>query len=545
MNRLILISKYFVKSSLSGMFKGGKSNAIRTAILMALLILIMSAPFGFMVIALYDPLKQLNQEGMLLSTIYLAGTAIIFFFGIFTILNVFYFSDDIQDFLPMPFKSGEIIFGKFLAAFIDMVLYSIVLIIPLIIFGICSGGGVLYYLYMIISLILITVTPLVLASIVCLLVMRVVPLTKHKDAVRVVTGCLALVLAVVFNVFIQGNSNSNTSDTDYIVQLISKGDNSVMQAINGFLVINKFSANALLNSGSIQGLLNIIVAIIIGIGLFAVYYILGSKLYLKSVIGMSETYSKRQNIFESNKSKDISKVNSPRKALILKDIKTIFRTPQFFINCVAMLIYMPAIFGVIFMSNGAIDKLKDMISQGSQWYGLVIAIVFLGTSLFISNGGAATTCLSREGKDFKVSRYIPIDYNIQLQSKLISVLIINSFSIVIMAILLAILNVSRIVFILGLIVSASTIILVSLFGMYFDFKSPNLEWEDEKEMFKKNYMPVITLFIMLIVGGIYIGVSFLIKNYFLIFVIIIAINIIASIVFYSKIKKLAEEIYSN
>ena len=292
MNRLILISKYFIKSSLAGMFKGGKTNAIKTSILMVFFILIMSAPFGFMVGALYDPLKQLGQEGMLLSTIYLSGTAIMFFFGIFTILNVFYFSDDIQDFLPMPFKSGELVLGKFLAAFVDMALYSVVLIIPLIIFGICSGGGILYYLYMLISLILVTVTPLVVSSILCLLVMRVVPLTKHKDAIKVVAGCLGLVFAVVLNVMIQGNSNDGTNDVDYMVQLISKGDNSVMQAINGFLVINKFSANALLNSYNIKGLLNIIVAILISIGLFMVYYMLGSKLYLKSVVGMSETYSK-------------------------------------------------------------------------------------------------------------------------------------------------------------------------------------------------------------------------------------------------------------
>ena len=91
------------------MFKGDKYNALKTTIFMLVFIILMSSPFALMVSALYEPLKGVGQEGILLSMIYLAGTAIMLFFGIFTILNIFYFSEDIQDFLPLPFKSGEIL----------------------------------------------------------------------------------------------------------------------------------------------------------------------------------------------------------------------------------------------------------------------------------------------------------------------------------------------------------------------------------------------------------------------------------------------------
>lgn len=544
MNRLVLLSKYFIKNSLESMFKGDKYNALKTTIFMLVFIILMSSPFALMVSALYEPLKGVGQEGILLSMIYLAGTAIMLFFGIFTILNIFYFSEDIQDFLPLPFKSGEIVIGKFIAAFTDMVIYSTLLIIPLITFGICSGSGILYYVYVVISILLVTVVPLILASIICLLIMRVVPLTKHKDAVKLVTGCLSLVLVVGLNVFLQGNANDESSHTDYMVQLMSKGDNSIMQSINGFFIVNKLCANSLLNSNNLQGLLNIILAILISILLVVIYYVLGNKLYLKSVIGMSETYSKRKNVLNEG-SKGNLIANSPRKALVKKDLKIIFRTPQFFINCVAMLIYMPAIFIVLFVSNGSISKLSEFVSASSERYGFVIAIVFLATSLFICSAGTSYSSISREGKDFKVSKYIPIGYKIQVQSKLITSLLINSLGLIIIIGLLVWLKINILLFILSAIISASTIILVSLFGMYTDFKSPNLDWEDEKQMFKGNYVPAVIAILLMVIGGIYIVMSLFIKNYFLIFLIIFAVNIIASNIFYKKINKLAKNIYSN
>ena len=169
----------------------------------------------------------------------------------------------------------------------------------------------------------------------------------------------------------------------------------------------------------------------------------------------------------------------------------------------------------------------------------------MATGLFISKGGTATTCISREGKDFKVSKYIPIDYSIQLKSKFITVFIINFFSLIVIGAVLIILKASPLLFVLSLIVVASTTILISFLGMYWDFRSPNLEWEDERQMFKKNYMPVITLFLMMIVGGIYIGISFVIKKYLVIFLLIIIINTIISTALYKKIRKLAQDIYSN
>ena len=76
MNRLVLLSKYFIKNSLESMFKGDKYNALKTTIFMLVFIILMSSPFALMVSALYEPLKGVGQEGILLSMLYLAGTAI-------------------------------------------------------------------------------------------------------------------------------------------------------------------------------------------------------------------------------------------------------------------------------------------------------------------------------------------------------------------------------------------------------------------------------------------------------------------------------------
>lgn len=545
MNRRKALTRYLVRSSFEGMFSGKKSKLPKTIFTMVLVIFLMSFPFMAMVFGLYEPFKAVGQEGMLLSLLYFSGSTVILLFGIFTILNIFYFSNDIEVFLPMPFKSTDIIAGKFLAAIINMCVYSSVLILPLIAYGIMSKGNILYYIYMIISLMLVIVFPLIIASLICTLMMRLVPLTKHKDAFKMITGCLALVLVVLFNVFMQKISASHAS-AEQMASMLAEGNNSGIKYISGFFIVNRFSSEALINCSNINGLINILVAIIISIGLFIVYYILGSKMYLKSIIGLSETYSKRKSSLADEKTSKKLKTNSPIKAIVLKDLKVLLRTPQFFINCIAMLIYVPAIFIVCFFTNGTMDWITKLLtSSDPKSCAMAVAIIFLATSLFVSGGRTASTSLSREGKDFMVSMYIPIDYKIQVNAKIITTLLINCFVVIVMAILLIALKVNVFITILSILVSASTVFVISLSGMYFDFRSPNLNWEDEKQMFKGDYVPMVTFFVMFLIGGAFIGLSFLIRNYVIISIVIILVNIIFSFIFYKKINKAADKIYNN
>ena len=543
MNRLKIITKYFIKNALEEMFASSKMKPVFIVVLMIFVVSMISMPFTLMIGEGYKSFHSMGQEGVLLAILLSVGATVAFLFGIYTIMNVFYFSDDIEVLLPLPFKSSEIVFGKFTAVLINMYIYTSMLVLPLIVYGVVSGASFIYYLYAIIVLIITPILPMILASLVCMALMRFTSLSKHKDAFKMFTGCLSLILIVAFNFFTSNSGRNMTSEQ--MLQKFSKGNNNMMDMMTGIFITNKFSSYGLLYNNEIKGLLYIMLSLILSIIIFITYYYIGGKLYLKGIIGISESYSKRENILENGKANNLIKVNSPIKALVKRDIKVVLRTPQFFINCIAMIVYMPAILGVAMLSRGQLSKFRSLLNNGTGWYGIAIAISFIVGALCIMCGGAGLTALSREGKDFIVSKYIPVSYKTQLHSKILSSLCINELGAAIVTLVLILVGASPILLLLGIISSIGSIALITLFGMYIDFRSPKLDWENERAMFKNNYMPLLIMLIVFLLGIILVIAAIFLKNYIIIFSISIVIVIIGSWILYRGLVKLAYKVYNG
>ena len=543
MSRLRIITKYFMKNALEEMFASSKMKPVFIVILMIFLSSLISMPFTVMVGEGYGSFYSMGQEGVLLAIILSVGATVSFLFGIYTIMNVFYFSEDIEVILPLPFKSSEIVFGKFIAVLLNMYIYTTMIVLPLIVYGIVSKASFIYYLYAIIVFIIMPILPMILASLICMVLMRFTSLSKHKDAFRMFTGCASLLLIIVFNFFTSGSGRHMTQTQ--LLQKFSEGNNNIMDMMTGIFITSKFSSYGLLYNKELKGLLFILLALLISILIFIVYYNIGGQLYLKGIIGISESYSKRENILENGKANKLININSPLKALVKKDIKIIMRTPQFFINCVAMIFYMPAIIGVAMLSGGQLSEFRTLLSRGTEWYAIAIVIAFIGGSACVMTGGAGATALSREGKDFIVSKYIPVCYKTQLYSKIISSLYINELGAVIVALILILVGASPILFLLGTIASIGSIGLITLFSLYIDFRSPKLNWENERAMFKKNYMPLLIMLIVFLLGALLVIAAIILKNYIIIFGISMAIVLVGSIILYKSLVKHAYKVYNE
>ena len=73
------------------------------------------------------------------------------------------------------------------------ILYAGFLVLPLIAYGIASKAGLVYYIYAFVALLITPILPMILASIICMFLMRFTSLSKHKDAFRMLCGTLMLV----------------------------------------------------------------------------------------------------------------------------------------------------------------------------------------------------------------------------------------------------------------------------------------------------------------------------------------------------------------
>lgn len=544
MSRLKLITKYFVRNALEEGFGGKKSKSwILIALGIIFIMACFSAPFITMVLAAYDGFKALGQEGYLISLVLTSGSMVVLFFGIFTILNVFCFSDDVEQVLPLPFKSSEVIFGKFMALMIQIYMYGLIIVFPLIAYGIASKAGIIFYLYLLIAFLIIPIMPTVIGTILCMIFMKFTNLSKHKDAFRMFSGVLMLVLVVAFNIYTQNSKGMESEES--IKALINQGDNSLMSAIGNVFFTVQLCAKGLLYASEFKGFEYIAAALIISLCLFGIFYIIGGNIYNKSIMGGLETYSKREDILESNKADKFVKTNSQVKALVFKDLKVMIRTPQFFLNSIAILIYMPAIFGVAFFSGGALSDIQKNFFQDSSLYGYILAGIFGFSLLTVCGGGAALTAVSREGKDFMVSKYIPVSPKDHLKSKIILSLAVNEFVALILVIIMAVIKMPLGLFILSAIVSILSVGVVAIAELYLDYRSPKLEWDSERDIFKKNFLPLIIMVLAFLFAGITAGLNFIVKNYIIVFLAITVIMSALIPLFYTKLVKAAYKLYEE
>ncbi len=539
MSRYGTLTKYFLKSALGEMFNSSKIKASVSAVLMISVILLISLPFAGGVVAMYPTLKLINQEGMIIATLLNAGMLMIFFFGIYTILNIFYFSSDVEQLLPMPFKPREIIFSKFIAVYINMLMYSFILILPLIAYGVLSKASIIYYLYSIIIVFLVPILPIVVASIICMVLMRFTNMTKHKDGFKMLASCISLIAIIIFNVFMQDSGNEGDKLTD----LLREGDNSLIGKVNGYIILNKFFNIALLHTNELKGFLYLFLGIILCLCIYGIFYIIGGKIYFKGIIGGTETYSKGHKILEKKNPNDLLKTKSTMYALVIKDIKILLRTPQFFINSVAVLFYLPAILLITAVSDGGIIEIRNLINSIPS-NSIILAVAFIIVAITISSGGAGLYALSREGKDFEVSKYIPVSFETHLKSKIVSSLIVNELMALIILGFMIYLRLEIAIMILSTIVVIVTIAFVTIIGLFIDFKSPKLDWDDEKALMKNNISPLIIMLIMVLMGIGILILSFFV-SYIVLFLLIIFVDVFCFWFIYNRLLVLADKIYNN
>lgn len=530
MNRIKVATRFFLKNSLGEMFNNKMSSTLMM-LFMGFLVFVISIPICSAIAMSYDFFKQINQEGYLLSLILLIGSLTTFLMGIYTVLNVFFFAEDMEILMPMPFKMSEIIISKFIVTLINMYIYTGIIIAPLIVYGVTSKAGVFYYLFSILIILANPILPLALCLIISLIIMRITNLSKHKDMFKTISGVISILLVVLINF----SANFSTGSVD-MVTLLSE-NSGIMNGISSIFFTNIFGAKVLLYSGGIKGILNLLLLIIsLVLLIFALYYV-GDKLYFKSIVGMSETSGKRENILE--KDKDFIKEKSPIVTLAVKDMKMIFRTPTFFINCVVMLLYFPLIIGVAFI-GGNVSGFVGNISSN-----MIVSLTMATIIFSIIGGNAATTCLSREGKNIIVSKYIPVSYKTQIKSKILSSIIINSIAILLGVSILVYIKADIITFIMSLIIQVLTIIMVSLSGVLLDYKSPSVNWEDEKAMFDKNFRPLILLLIFFGVGGFLTVIYMKIESLLILFIVNIVCISVISVLIYKVLMKSGVNAYKE
>lgn len=500
MSNYIVLTKILLKNSFSsfGSSKKGKSNSTLKNAALGLVILISLLPLasaiGAGVWTAYPSFKAIGQEGLIFGSGLMMISMMVLFFGIFYIMNVFYFSRDVESLLPLPLRPSTIMAAKFTVTLLYEYLTELLLLLPVIVaFGIVSKAGIIYYLYSLIGFLTLPVIPLVYAGIINMILMRMTNISRNRDQFRIIGGMIAMFVAIFANMKMQ-SLMSSMNDPEQVVALLQQGNNSLLSAMTGVFPANKLLAIALVNTASLKGLVNIL--LYLGItGLFlALFLTIGELLYFKGLVGISETKSKRKKLNAQQFEKSMVE-SSAIKSYTIKELKLLFRTPIYFINCVMMNFLWPVFFLIPLLvgSESSIDilQLRDMVRAGT-YEGLVLGIAFAAVIFASSTNGITASSISREGSSIFISKYLPVSYHDQIMAKVMSGVLMGIAAL--LSMLAAVVFIAMPPLYLILLITLAGVlgvIFTSFVGILIDLNFPKLHWDNEQKAVKQNLNVVV------------------------------------------------------
>ncbi|MGE5627731.1 MAG: putative ABC transporter permease subunit [Solirubrobacterales bacterium] len=499
MNNVILLTKILLKNG-SGSFGSGngkKSNRIKVMFIIAFAVCLpLIITIVEVVSSIFGVLKGINQQGLIIALALPITVMIIFLFGVSYTINTFYFSTDIEILLPMPLKQSEILLAKFLTVLVyEYITEGVVLIPVFLIYGFRNQEFILFYLFSMVIFLLLPVIPLTAASIMDMIIMRFTNIAKNKDLFRIAGGILAMFIALGANVFFQRfTATLNSSD---IAELLSKGNNSLIGAMGSLFPSTKTAVYALINSSSGKGILYLLIFVSITLAAVIIFIFLGNMLYFKGVIGISETSSKRRTIG----SIELVKILKERPAVysyMIKELKLLYRSPVYFINCVLMNFLWSVFLLIPFfahpkMYNDTSGFINNIQGKGAD--PMIVAAGFVISVFITSSNMITSTAISREGRNIIFMKYIPVSYEKQLLGKVLSGVAMGLIGIIFFVpVGIFFIKIRLSIILLALLTGIFGVVFSALCGIIIDVSFPKLNWDTEQKAVKQNLNGTILIF---------------------------------------------------
>lgn len=524
MNKLLILTKILIKNN-DNPFESGfnKKRKLSMIILLTICFLPLALTFAASIISSYDILAKFNLQGMLLASTIASSCIVMIVFGFFYVMSIFYFSKDIDTLLPLPLKPYEILGAKLIVIILFEYFVELVTLLPTLA-GFCyKAGNAIFIIYGVIIFLTLPIIPIIICGLISMVIMAFTNLVKDKDRFKFLSGIFAIVLAVLFNIFIRKVSGP----TALITSL--KDNSSVINNATRFFPTAKLATLSLLNSTTFLGLINLFIFLVVSVIALIIFVIAAQSLYFKGAIGMSESTSKGKRL--SNNELNKSSIQSSKlKSYTIKELKLLLRTPAYLQNCIIGGVILPPIMLLIILfSNGSLSKSFNL-PMNNMFLTIATGILLVATSFNM----ICSTAISREGEGFFVMKYLPISYKEQILAKVLLGILVSIIADILMLIVGSIVfKINLLMIVLLAIVSIVGIIFYSFLGIIIDLKFPKLDWDNEVKAVKQNFNGLLVFLALLVTSAITAIVSIVLNlNLITTFIILLIVYFILSLLTY-------------
>ncbi len=513
MNRILALSKVILKNSNNLFVTSNKSKRQvkpinRVLTIVALIFLYLYVAFinglSFYQISSY---LEVTQESYLLSPLLgLMLVAVGLFFGLFSVISMFFTASDNHLWVPLPLKIEEIFTARFISTYLFLLLIQMMFVFPAFVgYNIVSQPGLLSYLGQIIIFLAIPVLVIALAFIIIALISRIVNIQKNRKLFQLISGILILVFS--FGISFAGSSFGGTMGDE--IDLLVAAVKSVSESLKWASFMTMFTDGAFINQGYLSIVFPLVVLAVAALFFFLAYW-LASKIYHASLFSVDVTKRKRK----EKTDKTIVKTTSPALAFFKNEVRTIFRSSTYTLNLAAPILMVLII--TIISTIGGLSSIPEEQSNLVELigfifdpqYGHLLTIGVGASAFFFMMNMISATAFTREGNNAQLLKIYPVNVRDIIYGKMLLGFLINEIVMTLFFITLGIIAKANFFIILAYVIAITLVnVVMNYMSVLLDARFPLLNWTNEIEAAKQNKNVLISMGINFLITTIIIGLS--------------------------------------
>jgi ABC-2 type transport system permease protein len=457
-------------------------------ILIAAVMVLSFAPllviYTAMMLSLFTAGLAIGQPDIVLTLSIMFSLSIILFFGLFYVMGTFYFSNDLESFVPLPLKPYEVIAGKFIVVIINEYLTSVpIMLPPIIIYGAGTGQGILYWIRSLILMLTVPIIPLTIASLLVMLLMRLVNLRKYKDFLTIAAGIIGVAISLGLSTYMQKMPNNPEKMESFFI-----GQRGLADMVGERFPPVRWATEGL-TDGGLAGIGYLLLFLLTCALFLTLLMMLSNRVFYKSLLAGREVSRKRRTLTDSQKQKSFGKASDPVIAMMRRDWRILVRTPLYLLNGFVGTIIGPLIFVYVLVMQGSEPEFAQLFNEINKPE-LLPYVLLGGLGLMLFTAGmnmVASTALSREGSTLWITKMIPVTGRQQANAKLVVSIIVSLLGVITTALIMIIFLRLPVLWVLGAsVIGLLGSVPMNAINLTLDIFHPKLVWNSEQEAMKQN-----------------------------------------------------------
>ncbi len=431
------------------------------SIVMSLVVFIYSMMIGV-------GLKMFDSLELLPALVMAATSFVVLMTTIFKVKGTIFGFRDYDMVMSLPVSTGAIAISRLLILYSLNILFVLIMMVPMTIaYAILAAPGIYFYILSIISIFIVPLVPIIIASLIGTLIAFIASKFKRSNLIN-------LIISIAFFAAIISSSFMVKSDGDMLLNIA----NSITSRINQIYPLAPYYAKGVAQ----QDILSYLIFAGVSIIAFLLYTVLFHRVFKKLNTLMMNGRAR------SNYKMGELKTSSPIRALYGKEIKRYFSSTLYVLNTAI---------GMVMLTIGAIAlnfvDLNQVLENGEAAKVFVDYIpVYVVFCVVLSC--TTMVSISLEGKSLWILKSMPISPRTIYHAKIGLNLTIIAPSVLDVLLIGFALRVDIVKIFFLLLITVACAILISLFGLLINLLIPNFNWTAEVTVIKQSAATMITIF---------------------------------------------------